>query len=186
MTDSLLQWADARVAEISAAITPAGRVFDPLAAEASYRSFYRYRLNPGQSYVVMASPPDKEQNRQFEALAEIFGAAGIPVPAILARDPANGWYLLEDLGETDLEHAYGTPNREPAIRAAIDWLVRLQVVNDPQIAPYTRNQLFNIISRGRVDLLLRRTENIRIPGDELMNIDLPVCHEREFIDMYKS
>ena len=140
MTDSLLQWVDERVAELAAARTPPDRTFEQLPAEASFRSFYRYRIDSKTSFVVMVSPPDKEQNRQFEATSEVFGRAGIPVPRVLARHPANGWYVLNDLGSVDLEHAYETPDRDAAIQAAIDCLVRLQTVNDPVIGPYTRER----------------------------------------------
>ncbi len=107
-----------------------------LRAEASFRAFYRLQATD-QSVVLMVSPPDKEQNRQFERLAAVFGAAGIPVPAILAAEAASGWYLLTDLGSRELGEAYGTPAEDAAMEAALATLIELQAVDDPGIPPYT-------------------------------------------------
>jgi aminoglycoside/choline kinase family phosphotransferase len=108
----------------------------PLPVEASYRSFYRLEAQ-NESFVLMVSPPEKEQNRQFEILAEVFSSARIPVPEILQSRPERGWYLLTDVGRQDLKAAYDGPERDRAITAAIDCLVGLQMVDDPAIPPYT-------------------------------------------------
>ena len=79
---------------------------ETLRAEASFRAFYRLR-SADQSVVLMVSPPDREQNEQFERLATVFGQAGIPVPQILSADRSKGWYLLTDLGSSELADAYG-------------------------------------------------------------------------------
>jgi len=112
----------------------------PLRAEASFRSFYRVgegSAHRDTGYVLMDSPPEKEQNRQFEALAGIFRDGGVPVPEILASQPSRGWYLLSDLGRRDLEAAYSDVDRDQALAAAIENLVRLQSIEDPAIGPYT-------------------------------------------------
>jgi aminoglycoside/choline kinase family phosphotransferase len=160
MTDAFLDWATETL----------GAADDvqvhQLPVEASYRSFYRltYRLTSAAgTCVLMVSPPEKEQNRQFEVLAEIFESAGIPVPHILARRPEQGWYLLSDLGSTDLEHAYAGRERDDAIRTAIDCLVRLQMVDDRAIPPYTAERFadeLNIFGDWFVGRVLRTT----LPG----------------------
>lgn len=107
-----------------------------LAAEASFRHFYRLKA-PGASWILMDSPPDRERNAEFCALAEIFGAAGLPVPEVLASEAAAGWYLLSDLGDRDFEAAYSAGDQDAAIDAAINALTRLQKVTHPAIAAYT-------------------------------------------------
>ncbi len=112
-----------------------------LKAEASFRTFYRVRAKGGTSRsgtaVLMISPPDKEQNDQFETLAGVFGTAGIPVPEVLARDRERGFYLLSDLGERELAESYDTAAETQALTRALEVLLDLQTVVDPTIPPYT-------------------------------------------------
>lgn len=118
----------------------------PLRAEASFRSFHRlisrHTADPraSESHVLMISPPDREQNEQFERLAEIFIARGVPVPEIIAADRTRGWFLLTDLGSAELGDAYGTEDETAALSAALSTLIELQKVEDPAIGPYTRER----------------------------------------------
>jgi len=136
MSESLLCWLNQVVS------VPLDQLaISPLAAEASYRQFYRLRCpaegSEQQTWIVMDSPPDKENNRQFCHLAAVFSGAGLPVPDILAADHAQGFYLLTDLGERDLETAYQQGDRDAAVGAALATLAQLQQISDPQIGPYT-------------------------------------------------
>jgi aminoglycoside/choline kinase family phosphotransferase len=112
----------------------------------------------------MASPPEKEQNRQFEILSGIFTRAGIPVTRILKSQPAAGWYLLEDRGTNDLEAAYAGPDRDSAIGAAIDCLIRLQMVNDPSIPPYTAERFADELGIFR-EWFVEKTLRTTVPED---------------------
>lgn len=85
----------------------------------------------------MDSPPDKERNEQFCHLAAVFGAAGLPVPEVIAQNPEAGWFLMTDLGDRDLEMAYQQGQTQAAIDAAIAVLVELQQLSDPALEPYT-------------------------------------------------
>ena len=152
-------------------------IAEPLAAEASFRQFFRLRAGDN-SWIVMDSPPDKERNDQFCHLAAVFQAARLPVPEIIAADHAAGFYLLSDLGERDLETAYRDGDTDAALSAATDALVQLQQVRDPQIVAYTparfsdELEIFNdwfldhLLDRSLpvavepiFDLLVRRTQD---------------------------
>jgi aminoglycoside/choline kinase family phosphotransferase len=111
----------------------------PLAAEASFRQFYRLEAGDA-SWILMDSPPDKERNDAFCELAGVFAAAGLPVPQVIAGERSTGWYLLSDLGERDFEAAYADGDADAALEVAIDALTRLQKVNHPAISPYTRER----------------------------------------------
>ena len=159
MTDALTEWAREQLPDFR------NYQLEPLPAEASFRSFYRLRSDNGtQSWVLMASPPEKEQNRQFEILSGIFTRAGIPVSRILKSQPATGWYLLEDLGTDDLEAAYPGPDRDSAIAAAIDCLIRLQMVNDPAIPPYTAERFADELGIFR-EWFVQKTLHAAVPED---------------------
>jgi len=146
----------------------AGRVgklaltFEPLAAEASFRTFFRVRSR-SDSWILMNSPPDKESNERFCQLADVFARAGLPVPAVLEGDRTRGYYLLTDLGERDLEHAYAAGDTTAALAAAVDALVVLQDVRDPSILPYTRQRLTDELGIFR-EWFLGRTLGISLPA----------------------
>lgn len=112
---------------------------EALLVEASHRHFYRIHAERGgveTSFVLMRSPPTKENNSQFVALARVFADHGVNVPTVLGEEPANGFYLVSDLGERHLADAYGTGLQDQALRAAIDTLIRIQTIDDARVPPY--------------------------------------------------
>lgn len=120
-----------------------------LPVEASHRRFYRARLHEATrvefgsitSVILMTSPPALEQNSQFLHLAGVFRRAGLGVPAVLAVDEREGWFLLEDLGTRHFADLYDTEAEEAALAAALESLLMLQRVSDPAIGPYTAERL---------------------------------------------
>jgi len=109
---------------------------EPLQTEASFRQFYRV-IGANQPLVLMDSPPAKEQNPQFVAIAASFAAQGIRVPTVLAHQADDGWLLLTDLGHTHFMDAYREGNEQQCLQAALTTLGRIAAVDDPVIADYT-------------------------------------------------
>jgi aminoglycoside/choline kinase family phosphotransferase len=72
--------------------------FEPASGDASFRRYFRIRTG-NRSYVAMDAPPDREDSAPFIHVSEAFEAIGLNVPHIHARDLAQGYLLLEDLGE---------------------------------------------------------------------------------------
>lgn len=116
-----------------------------LAAEASYRHFYRVRgratergrEQPRGSWVVMWSPPQLENNSQFVALARLFRRHGIGVPELHAVDLNRGYALLADLGSRHFADLYAEQGPGSLLEATLDTLLRLQAIDDAAIPPYT-------------------------------------------------
>ncbi|MBZ9540113.1 phosphotransferase [Modicisalibacter tunisiensis] len=79
----------------------------PAAGDASFRRYYRLRLDDATSRILMDAPPEQEDSRPFVAIAEAWRAAGLPVPAIHARDLTRGFLELEDLGDAPLHTCLG-------------------------------------------------------------------------------
>ncbi len=76
----------------------AGARRQAIAGDASFRRYER--ITAGQrNAVLMDAPPEKEDTRPFTSVAEFLLAQGYSAPAILARDTAQGFLLLEDLGD---------------------------------------------------------------------------------------
>jgi len=66
-------------------------------ADASFRSYWR-ATHGGQSWIVMDSPPEREDPRPWLAIGERLAAAGLHVPKVHAHDLDRGFLLIEDLG----------------------------------------------------------------------------------------
>jgi N-acetylmuramate 1-kinase len=66
-------------------------------ADASFRSYWRVRT-PTNSFVVMNAPPEKEDTAAFINVAHRLRDAGLHAPEVIAKDVAQGFLLLSDLG----------------------------------------------------------------------------------------
>ncbi len=105
--------------------TPAGGFeLCTLKGDASSRSYHRARLLSGEPRTVvvmqLAADPLKSDELTdwvppeypFTLVQRYLEQGGLPVVRILAARPAEGWLVLEDLGDTTLERALGAS--EPA------------------------------------------------------------------------
>ncbi|MGR3549401.1 aminoglycoside phosphotransferase family protein [Pseudooceanicola sp.] len=71
----------------------------PLAGDASNRKYERLTM-AGESAVLMDAAPEKgEDVRPFVAVARYLTTLGLAAPHIIAEDTANGFLLIEDLGD---------------------------------------------------------------------------------------
>jgi N-acetylmuramate 1-kinase len=111
----------------------------PASADASFRRYLRVdglgaaAGGPPGSRIVMDAPPPQEDVRPFVDITARLQRAGVPVPAVHAADLAQGFVLLDDLGEhlllEDLQAAVASDDRATPHRlmvAAIDNLVQMQ------------------------------------------------------------
>jgi hypothetical protein len=73
----------------------------PASADASFRSYWRASRS-GDSWIVMDAPPALEDVRPWLAIGERLARARLHTPAVLARDLAQGFLLLEDFGTRTL------------------------------------------------------------------------------------
>lgn len=93
--------------------------------DAGFRSYWRARLGT-ESFIVMDSPPDKEDVRPWLALRAHLHAGEVRVPQVLAEDVDQGFLLLDDLGTQTLLHIIDEGNADAWFDAAIDQLLRIQ------------------------------------------------------------
>ena len=82
--------------------------FDQLQGDGSRRVFWRINgLKSKRSFIAMANPPVTEaldrENRAYLAIAQHLGQKEIPLPAIHQYDLGKGWFIMEDLGHTNLQ-----------------------------------------------------------------------------------
>lgn len=120
-----------RAAQIAAFLTRIGwgtAKRAPLAGDASPRRYERLTLG-GQTRVLMDAPPDRgEDVRPFVTIARHLSGLGLSAPAIHAEEAANGFLLLEDLGDDLYARLIPqSPALEPELyAAAVDVLAEIQ------------------------------------------------------------
>ncbi|MDZ7656840.1 MAG: phosphotransferase [Sulfurimicrobium sp.] len=111
-----------------------GWSIEPASADASFRRYFRVTAN-GSSHIVMDAPPQHEDCGPFLHVAQIFAAAGVHVPEIIAQNLQQGFLLLSDLGHTTYLDAIDDSNADSLYMDAIDALIRIQLASRPDVLP---------------------------------------------------
>lgn len=107
----------------------------PASADASFRRYFRVDSADDSTLIVMDAPPPQEDVRPFIEVAELFGATGVTVPQILARDVERGFLLLSDLGSTTYLKQLSPDTAHKLYIDAIEALVLLQTQSQPGKLP---------------------------------------------------
>lgn len=109
----------------------------PLAGDASNRRYDRLRLGAATAVLMDNPPGGADDPLAFVAMARHLCGLGLSAPAILAEDTAQGFLLLEDLGDDLFARLLANdPAREPALLAeAVDVLLHLQRAPAPPGLP---------------------------------------------------
>ena len=106
-----------------------------LAGDASFRKYFRL-TRPGASAVVMDSPAVHEPVEPFARIGKHLLSLGLSAPEILAEDAANGFLLLEDLGDDTFARVLEKGGDEGELYArATDVLVALHRAPDHAMLP---------------------------------------------------
>jgi len=140
-----VSWADPdRHAAFEAWLAPIARArglridsLQPASADASFRRYLRVQ-SATDSFIVMDAPPPQEDVRPFVHIAGLIDAAGLHAPQVLECDPAQGFLLLTDLGNSlYLDRLRDDPGAqaERLMRDAVQALVRFQQGVDPSTLP---------------------------------------------------
>ena len=128
-----------------------------LPLEASNREFSRLqRKSDGHSVILMVSPPKLENNRQFVRLSQVFARGNIPVPQVIKSNFQKGWFLVDDLGEKYILSFYDDANRSNTLLKAVDLILQIQQIKDPEIEPYSRDRLSMAVSYTHLTLPTNR------------------------------
>lgn len=122
--------ADARLAFARHAAGQPALGLERASTDAGFRSYWR-TAGATPSNIVMDSPPDKEDVQPWLRMHALLHDGGVRVPQVLARDVANGFLLLEDLGAQTLLQTMQPDTADAWFDAAIDQLLRLQAIAPP-------------------------------------------------------
>ena len=103
----------------------ASLALESASADASFRSYWRTR-HAGRSWIVMDSPPAQEDSQPWLEIGARLSAAGLHVPAVQARDPEQGFLLIEDLGSRLYLPALNDETVDALYGDAMNALLRMQ------------------------------------------------------------
>jgi len=114
--------------------SPASFQLAPASADASFRRYFRVTGSAvanrfdgaGESLIVMDAPPDKEDSRPFVVISKLLTDAGLNVPQVFAKDLAQGFLLLSDLGTQAYLDVLSEHTVEPLYTDALDALFKMQ------------------------------------------------------------
>lgn len=107
----------------------------PASADASFRRYFRATFADGASRIVMDAPPSHEDCRPWLKVQQLFAAAGVHVPAVLATDLERGYLLLSDLGSQTYLPALTVDSASALYADATDALIQLQLASRPGELP---------------------------------------------------
>ncbi|MFK2877057.1 aminoglycoside phosphotransferase family protein [Rhodanobacter hydrolyticus] len=112
-------------------------------SDASFRSYWR-TTHGGRSWIVMDSPPEREDPQPWLAIGRRLAAAGLHVPGVAAQDLDQGFLLIEDLGSQLYLAALDDANADKLYGDAMDALLAMQnrVASD-DLPPFDHTVLVN-------------------------------------------
>lgn len=105
----------------------------PLTGDGSDRRFRRIGASPSDpSFILMENPPTNEygkrENSAYLRIGRHLFEKGLPLPEIYTHDLQHGWFILEDLGDENLQKRAGlNETRIHLYEKVIDSLFRLQI-----------------------------------------------------------
>jgi aminoglycoside/choline kinase family phosphotransferase len=106
---------------------------EPASGDASFRRYFRARIDGG-TWIVMDAPPPRENVRPFLAVAALLRQAGVQTPAIHAADPERGFVLLDDFGARPYLDSLDVESADRLYGDALAALLRLQIGVSPATA----------------------------------------------------
>ncbi|HVZ46959.1 MAG TPA: phosphotransferase [Ramlibacter sp.] len=136
-------------------------------ADASFRRYLRVDGEAG-SLIVMDAPPDKEDCRPFVRVASLMLEAGLNVPRVLEWDEAQGFMLLDDLGERTMIEAVDPARPEasqPLFLRALDALLAWQRASRPGVLPAYDEALLARELALFPDWYLARHKGVAVEGE---------------------
>jgi len=127
---------EAAIAEFLAASGWGATQPTPLAADASFRRYYRL-IDGDRRAVLMDAPPPHEDVRPYVAIAGTLRGHGLSAPEIFAEDAALGMLLIEDFGDDTYTRLLARGADETELYTlAIDTLIALQrAIAAPPVLP---------------------------------------------------
>jgi aminoglycoside/choline kinase family phosphotransferase len=120
-----------------------------IAGDASNRRYERLTRSDNKTAILMDAPPEKgEDTAPFIGITNHLRALNLSAPRILEKDTANGFLLLEDLGDDLFARVVAAdPTLEEFLyKAAVDVLLHLHNAPPSNVAPYDSDAMTQMAS----------------------------------------
>ena len=112
----------------------------PVAGDASFRRYFRVH-GADCTWIAMDAPPEHEPLQPFLTANAHLREAGVHAPSVRARNDADGFLLLEDLGDTQYLSSLNEGSVDSLYGDAMDALLRIQTLPRGPLPPYDAKQL---------------------------------------------
>ncbi len=122
---------------------PAHELVDirPASADASFRRYFRVTdRNTGKTFVVMDAPPDKEDCKPFIHITQLLRSVSVNAPDIITMDLAQGFLLLDDLGDRQYLDYLDDNSSDDLYHDALIALINMQRIQN-HLPPYDKQRL---------------------------------------------
>lgn len=139
----------------------------PLAGDASFRRYYRVRIED-KSYVLMDAPPDRESCQPFVLVAKNFKKMGVMVPEVRWQDIQRGFLVLSDLGDHLYFRVLSASNASALYQRAFDALLKIQqcTVMDDYILPNYNETLLRAEMQLCIDWYFEKYRQMNLTQDQ--------------------
>ena len=110
---------------------------NPLPGDASFRRYQRLTLG-GRNAMLMDTPPPVEDVDAFVAVARHLKSLGFSAPDIFAKDKANGFLIIEDLGDETFTRLLASSNNTAEAelyQLGVDVLIELHRIEATGVMP---------------------------------------------------
>jgi N-acetylmuramate 1-kinase len=109
----------------------------PASADASFRRYFRIESkNPDfGTFIIMDAPPQHEPLNAFIQVDLLLSEAGINVPKILEQSIAEGFLLLNDLGNKTYLAQLNDETANHLYQDATNALIKMQLASRPNVLP---------------------------------------------------
>lgn len=98
-------------------------------ADASFRQYFRVNnSHDKKTYVIMDAPPEKENCNPFIQVTALIRSVEVNAPRIIALDLAQGFLLLDDLGNKPYLDHLNEKTADSLYIDAIDALIKMQTI----------------------------------------------------------
>jgi len=107
--------------------------FERLPGDGSIRIFWRITTErPDISLIAMANPPADDaagrENLAYLRIGRHLRSKGVPLPEIYRHDLEKGWFIMEDMGHTNLQDVVSSGDDPlPMYEKVLDHLFQLQI-----------------------------------------------------------
>jgi len=140
-----------------------------ISGDASFRKYYRVESAHGP-FIAVDSPPDKEDNHQFQLVQKLLENNNIAVPKLIAIENQLGYMLQQDLGDTLLLSKLNESNVDQYYDNAMQLLLKLQATPVSQeIPPYDQDLLMREMMLFK-DWLIGTHLHINLTHDETISL----------------